>query len=118
MLWKIAGKGLKTPSYLFGTIHLADTRITTLHPQAQKAYDQAAAVFTEVDLSIEAQLGAMKGLMREDEKSIQEVIGKDLTAALNTELKAINPELDAAPFDGVPVDAGPAFRAVRRQEGP
>lgn len=27
MLWHISGKGLKQPSYLFGTLHLKDRRI-------------------------------------------------------------------------------------------
>jgi uncharacterized protein YbaP (TraB family) len=31
LLWKIEGKGLEKPSYLFGTIHLGAEAVTTLH---------------------------------------------------------------------------------------
>lgn len=29
-LWKVEGKDLTKPSYLFGTIHIGDPRVTTL----------------------------------------------------------------------------------------
>ena len=35
------------PSWLFGTIHLPDPRVTRLHPDAARAFEQADAVYTE-----------------------------------------------------------------------
>jgi len=46
-LWKIEGP---TPSYLFGTIHLPDPRVTNLKPSVQKAFDNADAVYTEIPM--------------------------------------------------------------------
>ncbi len=99
MLWKIEGKGLKVPSYLFGTIHIGDPRVTNLNPLAQQAFDRASAVYTEVELSPEKQLEAMPIMMRKGDKSLEELIGEDMFAALDAELKAINPALDIAPFE-------------------
>ena len=99
MLWKVEGKGLEQPSYLFGTIHLADKRLTTLHPAAQEAFDQAGAVYTEVDLSVASQMKTVGLFMRKEKKTLQQLVGDDLYAGVNDELKTINPALDAKPFD-------------------
>lgn len=99
MLWKVEGKGLEQPSYLFGTIHLADKRLTTLHPVALKAFDQAECVYTEVDLSIASQMKMVGLFMRKDKNTLQQLVGDDLYAAVNDELKVINPALNAKPFD-------------------
>ena len=98
MLWKIEGKGLKKPSYLFGTIHITDSRATTLHPLAQQAFDQAGAVYTEIDLSPAKQLKMAAMYMRKDDKSLVQLVGQDMVKALNEELKAINPALNDQPF--------------------
>lgn len=99
MLWKVEGKGLEQPSYLFGTIHLADKRLTTLHPAAQQAFDQAGAVYTEVDLSVASQMKMVHLFMRKGKKTLQQVVGDQLYAAVDSELKTINPALNAQPFD-------------------
>jgi len=98
MLWKIEGKGFKKPSYLFGTVHISDPRATNLHPLAQQAFDQADAVYTEIDLSMQNQMAVVPLLMSKDKKSLNERIGADMAMALNKELKAINPALNSAPF--------------------
>ena len=46
LLWKLEKPGEK-PSYLFGTMHMTDTRVTTLPAAAQKAYDGAATIIIE-----------------------------------------------------------------------
>jgi uncharacterized protein YbaP (TraB family) len=95
MLWKIEGKGLKKPSYLFGTIHLPDKRVTQLHPTAQKAFDAADTLYTEIDLSPANQLGMAKFFMRKDGKTLEEELGKSLLTELNRELAIVNPMLNA-----------------------
>jgi len=56
MLWKITKDTLAEPSYLFGTIHLNDERVTTLHPAAELAFSMSDVFYAEIDFSIEAQL--------------------------------------------------------------
>lgn len=46
LFWKVEKDGI-APSYLFGTIHLSDPRVTKLSADAQKAYDQAETVIVE-----------------------------------------------------------------------
>ena len=101
MLWKVEGKGLQHASYLFGSIHVADKRVTNLHPDAQKAFDAADTLYTEVELSIESQLKSAHLFFRKDKKSLREVLGADLYNALEVELKAINPKLTAKEFNRI-----------------
>jgi uncharacterized protein YbaP (TraB family) len=46
LLWKLEKTGEK-PSFLFGTMHMTDPRVTTLPPAAQTAYDAADTVIIE-----------------------------------------------------------------------
>ena len=103
MLWKIEGKGLKKSSYLFGTIHISDPRATTLHPVAQKAFDAAAAVYTEIDLSPAKQMEGAAMFIRKGDASLAELVGDKTLADIRMELKAINPALDVKPFEKLKV---------------
>ena len=46
LLWKLEKAG-QTPSFLFGTIHMTDPRVTSLTPAAQKAFDAAGTIVIE-----------------------------------------------------------------------
>ncbi|MFK7908972.1 MAG: TraB/GumN family protein [Akkermansiaceae bacterium] len=98
MLWKIEGNGLKNASYLFGTLHIADPRVTTLHPLAQQAFDASQAVYTEVDFSPAKQLAAVKFYLRDGDETLEQLVGKETVMALDAELKAINAALGVKPF--------------------
>lgn len=98
-LFKIEGKELKKPSYLFGTIHLGDPRLTNLHPKAEKAFQSADHFYSEVDLD-PAKMLAMAGMMmRTDGSTLSGSIGPAVTKKLDDFLKGINPALSAKPFD-------------------
>lgn len=98
LLWKIEGGDLKVPSYLFGTIHITPAEISQLHPAAEKAFDSADSVYTEIPLDTKTQLAMTPLLIRKDGKQLSESIGEDLSAQLEAELKQINPQLDSVPF--------------------
>jgi len=99
LLWKIEGGELKKPSYLFGTIHLGGGALNQLHPTAEKAYNEAGFVLTEIPMDMKTQLGMAGKIMRNDGKMLTESIGPDLSKQLNDELRAINPALDSTPFE-------------------
>lgn len=99
VLWKVEGKDLQKTSYLFGTIHLGDPRVTTLHPDAEKAFVAADCFYAEIDLDPVKQIALAGKFMRKDGKTLTESIGPDLATEVNAALKAINPVLDAEPFD-------------------
>lgn len=47
LLWRIDGPAGTKPSFLLGTMHVSDPRVTALDPAAQAAYDAAATVVIE-----------------------------------------------------------------------
>jgi uncharacterized protein YbaP (TraB family) len=49
LLWKIEGQGIQ-PAYLFGTIHLEDTRVTRLPAAVQEVFNRSNSLITEVEL--------------------------------------------------------------------
>jgi uncharacterized protein YbaP (TraB family) len=101
LLWKIEGKGLTQPSYLFGTIHVSKGPAVTLHPTAQKAFDAATNFYAEIPMDPKSQMAVMPLMMRKDGKTLDEALGKDLAEEYNAELKLINPALDSTPFQAM-----------------
>ncbi|MDP4624674.1 MAG: TraB/GumN family protein [Akkermansiaceae bacterium] len=100
-LWEVSGNGVSKPSYLFGTIHLGDERVTTLHPAVEKAFSEAEVVVTEVPMDMATQLGVAPKMMRMDGKTLDESIGEELAARVNEELALINPALNSKPFQSL-----------------
>ncbi|OFX62092.1 MAG: hypothetical protein A2046_16780 [Bacteroidetes bacterium GWA2_30_7] len=48
LLWKISGKGLKKPSYLYGTIHIQDKRVFSFEPIVNEKLNECEAYAMEV----------------------------------------------------------------------
>ncbi len=63
LLWKIEGKGLAQPSYLFGTIHLIDQESFFWPNGVLSAFEDADKVSFEVDLDNMFDMGAAMGMM-------------------------------------------------------
>lgn len=101
VLWKVEGKALKKPSYLFGSIHVGDKNITTLHPDAEAAYQQADTIATEVGMGLINQLRGTKSMTRNDGKTLKESIGEELHNEVNAEFAFINEALSTAPFENM-----------------
>lgn len=99
LLWKIEGGDLKKPSYLFGTIHLGGGALDKLHPSAEKAFEEADVVFTEIPMDAKTQLTMAESVMRKDGKKLSDSLGPELTTNLDNQLRAINPALDSTPFE-------------------
>ena len=51
LLWRISGKGLKKPSYLFGTMHLTDKKVFQLGDSVYKALEQTDGFAAELDMT-------------------------------------------------------------------
>jgi uncharacterized protein YbaP (TraB family) len=99
LLWKIEGPEIAQASYLFGTMHLGSEALVTLHPAAEKAFAASTKVHTEVPLDAASQVAAAGVMMRDDARNLTAVVGEVLADRLELELKAVNPELDTAPFE-------------------
>ncbi|RUX90588.1 polysaccharide biosynthesis protein GumN, partial [Mesorhizobium sp. M2A.F.Ca.ET.040.01.1.1] len=93
LLWKLEKPGEK-PSYLFGTMHMTDTRVTTLPAAAQKAYDGAGTVIIETTDAMDrakmmAAMASEPGLMMfTDNTTLSSLLSPDDAAALNKGLDA------------------------------
>ncbi len=77
LLWKIEGGGA-APSYLFGTIHLRDTRVTTLPGPVADAIDATRSVSIEVLLNAAAKVRTMGRMMITEGPKLDEILGDAL----------------------------------------
>ncbi|MDX8500406.1 TraB/GumN family protein [Mesorhizobium sp. VK4C] len=88
LLWKLEKPGEK-PSFLFGTMHVTDQRVTTLPAAAQKAYDGADTVVIETTDALDkakmmAAMAAEPGLMMfTDNTTLSSLLSPEDATALN-----------------------------------
>ncbi|MGL4490734.1 MAG: TraB/GumN family protein, partial [Rhizobiaceae bacterium] len=64
-LWKVEKDGLR-PSYLFGTMHMTDPRVTELTPEARAAFDSSSAIVIETTDVLDEMKAAKALLTRPD----------------------------------------------------
>ncbi|WP_162902885.1 TraB/GumN family protein [Taibaiella koreensis] len=73
LLWKVSGKGLKQPSYLFGTLHIICPSDYLWTAAMQKALDASKKVVFEMDMddpSLQSRMTA--GMMLKDGKTLKD----------------------------------------------
>jgi uncharacterized protein YbaP (TraB family) len=76
LLWRISGKGLKQPSYLFGTMHLTDKRLFQFGDSVYQAIEKSQGLAIELNPD---ELGAYmvnKILDEAESKKLQEVLNE------------------------------------------
>ena len=86
-LWKASGE---QTFYLFGTIHLADPRVTELPTEVTQALDLATTLYTELDLSDSSKMIIAESIRLENDKSLLDLVPDSLQARINQILKSIN----------------------------
>ena len=94
-LWEIEGS---KPSYLFGTIHLPDPRVTTFHSSVEHAFDKSDYVYTEIPLDTQDLLTQVSYLMLEGDTTLVDIVPVDLLQRAENQLQKINPALTIEPF--------------------
>ncbi|MFK0689145.1 TraB/GumN family protein [Mesorhizobium sp. IMUNJ 23033] len=93
LLWKLEKAGEK-PSWLFGTMHMTDPRVTTLPPAAQTAYDAADTIIIETTEVLDKQkmMAAMLNepdlMMFTDNTTLSSLLSPDDAAVVNKALDA------------------------------
>ncbi len=91
LLWKIEKAGLGT-SYLFGTMHMTDPRVTALPGAAQAAFDASATVVIETtDVLDQAEMMAAimqkpELMMFTDQTTLQSLLSQEDAAAVEAAL--------------------------------
>ncbi|MFN7116780.1 MAG: TraB/GumN family protein [Saprospiraceae bacterium] len=63
LLWEISGKGLKEPSYLFGTIHLIDKKDFILTDATKNSLEKAKRVTFEINMEEMSDMSVLMPLM-------------------------------------------------------
>lgn len=93
LLWKLEKPG-EQPSFLFGTMHMTDPRVTTLPPAAKKAFDAASTVVIETTEVLDQQK-MMAALLKEPELMMF-TDGTTLSSLLSPDdVAAVDKALDA-----------------------
>jgi uncharacterized protein YbaP (TraB family) len=93
LLWKLERAGEK-PSFLFGTMHMTDPRVTTLPPAAQMAYDAAGTIIIETtdvldkQKMMEAMLKEPELMMFTDSTTLSSLLSPEDAAVVNKGLDA------------------------------
>jgi len=75
LLWEITGKGLKQPSYLFGTMHILCAEDAQLSDSLQFSIEQSGLVYFEVDMDNTAELlGIFKHIRMNNNKKLSDLL--------------------------------------------
>lgn len=81
LLWEISGKGLETPSYLYGTIHLIDQKDFFFPPKTLSSFEGSEKVFFEIDMNEMNDMGKLMGLLpktfMKDDKRLADLLSKE-----------------------------------------
>ena len=90
LLWKVTGKGLKHPSYLFGTHKLISIQFLDSIPGLFKAFNDCDKVIGEMVFNnIDATAKIQKAAIMPDNIKITDLLNEDQAKILDKELKSV-----------------------------
>ncbi|MEJ2359868.1 MAG: TraB/GumN family protein [Gammaproteobacteria bacterium] len=75
VLWKISKPGIAS-SYLFGTIHSDDARVTRLPPAVALAFANSQSFTGELDMSANSMTQTEKALLLPSGQTLKDIVGK------------------------------------------
>lgn len=87
LLWKVSGKGIQKPSYLFGTYHLMTDQYSSKVKGLKKAFKKADAVVGEILISAELSNQLMPYMVL-PAGSLDSLLGKERYDSLDEALKS------------------------------
>lgn len=85
LLWRISGNGLSQPSYLYGTIHVSNSKFMNFSDSMNKVLRTVSSMVTEVYEP--DPFAALAGIGMEEGKSLQQLLGDKDFAALEKRMK-------------------------------
>lgn len=78
LLWKITGKDLKKPTYLFGTMHILCAEDAKLSDNLKAAIHDCEEVYFEIDLDdFAGMMASMKFMRMNDSKKLSDLLSKE-----------------------------------------
>lgn len=87
LLWKISGKGLEKPSYLYGTIHLICKDDLRFADSVQPALDRSEKLFLEIDMDEPGLMLKTMRLSMQSKTNLNELLSSDQYAKVDRFLK-------------------------------
>ena len=90
VLWRLERSGV-APSYVFGTLHSADPRVTTLAPAVARAFAACRTLAMETYLSDADEVHFFEATQFEDGRRLKPLLGADTYAQLRSLLGAQAP---------------------------
>lgn len=90
IFYKVEGNGLKSPSYIFGTHHLAPLSVIDSVPGCREAYNAAEQVVGEIDMTLDQMELAMKMqpyMLAPSDSTLSKVIAPEDFSRINEEFK-------------------------------
>lgn len=101
IFYKVEGKGMKSPSYIFGTHHLAPLSVLDDIPEVTEAFSESETVVGEIEMSDMAAsaLVLQKYMMAPSDSTLMDIYGKDEFDRLNKEFKKWSGGLDLTFFN-------------------
>lgn len=90
IFYKVEGNGLKTPSYIFGTHHLAPLSVIDEVPGCRDAFKSAEQVVGEIDMTVDQMELAMKMqpyMLAPSDSTLSKVISEEDFKRINEEFK-------------------------------
>ncbi len=85
LLWKVSGKGVSKPSYLFGTYHLMTGDYTKKVNGLRKAYKKSKVIVGEIQLSADVSAQLMPFMIMQ-KGTLDSLLGKERFDSLNQAL--------------------------------
>lgn len=93
LLYRISGKDLKKPSYIVGTLHLANPSFVDKIPGARHALDETSQVYGELDMSVMANPDSMRlmqqRMMLPEGKTLKTVLSAEQYKRLDEALTSL-----------------------------
>lgn len=86
LLWKISGKHLKSPSYLYGTIHIQDKRVFSFDETVSNAFNSCDAFAMEILMDEIEHDDIMDAMLMKD-NSLDKLLSKDEYHILDSVVK-------------------------------
>ncbi|ULQ55008.1 TraB/GumN family protein [Flavihumibacter rivuli] len=87
LLWRISGKGLSRPSYMYGTMHLSDRRLFFFGDSVYQSIEQCEGLATELDIPSMAN-SMMEGVFNNGEDGDDMLLTSKLSPAVLKPYKA------------------------------
>src|SRR5438105_4186555 len=77
LLWKISGRGLSFPSYLYGTMHSGDDRVFKLMDSALIGFDASQVFAMEINMDSVNNNALAAEMLLPEGQTLKELLGKD-----------------------------------------